>query len=50
MTTVFESNGFKVEFNGSNTYFASRDGECFYYGTERMAMKKTERYMKSAGH
>jgi len=50
MTTIFNSNGFKVEFNGKATYFVSNSVDCVgHFDTERKAINYAKRCIKAAG-
>lgn len=50
MTTLTNTNGFKIEFNGSATYFVSNEFDCLgYFPTERKAKNFLNRALKDAG-
>jgi len=51
MTTLQNTNGFKIEFNGSTTYFVSDEtGTCvFYTDTLRKAKNRLSSILKDSG-
>ncbi|MCK4891532.1 MAG: hypothetical protein KAS78_02575 [Candidatus Pacebacteria bacterium] len=51
MTIIKQIHGYKVEFNGSQTYFLSDStGSCYgSYPTERKAINALNRTLKAAG-